>query len=490
MSDASELTQYWLTRLIFQRALAGVYLIAFLIAFNQARPLIGERGLLPAKLFLRDSNLKFWDAPSLFWFNSSDRALFLLALLGVGLSLFALSGWSEKLGLVVSMGTWLILWAVYLSFVNVGQTFWGFGWETLLLETGFLAIFFGSANVEPPVVVIWLLRWLLFRVMFGAGLIKMRGDPCWRDLTCMFYHYETQPLPNPLSWYFHQLPAWLHKAETAFTHFVELVIPFAYFAPVPFRWVAGIVTILFQATLILSGNLSWLNYITIVICIACFDDAFFAKFLPVASGRNLEHMPWYHYGVIGLLVLLIGWLSIKPARNLFARRQMMNASFDPLHLVNTYGAFGSITRTRYEVIIEGSNDKSPGATWLEYHFKGKPGDVTITPPIVSPYHYKLDWQMWFAAMSSYDHHPWILNLVAKLLQNDNAILGLMAANPFAQEPPKYIRAELYEYHFSENSGDGTWWKRQRVESYLPPLSLDDKAFRSLLLNQGWLNDAK
>lgn len=466
-------TEYWLTRSIFQKSLAAVYLIAFLIALNQARPLIGERGLLPARLFLGDSGLRFWDAPSLFWWNSSDKALFAFALFGTLLSVFALSGFSEKFGLIVSMVTWTLLWAVYMSFVNVGQTFWAFGWETLLLETGFLAIFLGSADIEPPVAIFWLLRWLLFRVILGAGLIKMRGDICWRDLTCMLYHYETQPIPNPISWYLHQFPAWIHKAEVFCTNAIELVVPFGYFVPQYLRWGAGIITILFQVSLIISGNLSWLNYITIVICLGCFDDRFFSIFFSPPEIQPLRHFDWYHYGVIGFLVLLITVLSFRPARNLLSSNQMMNASFEPLHLVNTYGAFGSITRTRYEVVIEGSDSDGPDAKWLEYQFKAKPGDVMRRPAILSPYHYKLDWQMWFAAMSSYHYHPWILNLVAKLLRNDEPTLSLMDLNPFAQKPPRYIRAELYEYHFTPNSSDKAWWHRTRVRAYLPPLSLDD-----------------
>ena len=466
-----ESPQYWLTRLVFQRALAGTYLVAFAIALNQTRPLIGENGLNPIRIFLR--YVRFWDAPSLFWINNSDQALLALAALGIGLALFAMSGLSESFGLWVSMLTWASLWLLYLSFVNVGQVFYGFGWETLLLETGFLAIFFGSADIAPPTLIIWLLRWVLFRVMFGAGMIKLRGDPCWRDLTCMVYHYETQPLPNPVSWYLHRLPVWVHKIEVAFTHFVEIVVPFAYFAPVPIRWIAGLLTVTFQTSLIVSGNLSWLNYITLVLTVSCFDDSFFIKFLPVSIPSALDRMNWFHNGVIGALGLLVGLLSIKPVRNLLSSRQMMNTSFDPLHLVNTYGAFGSITRTRYEVVLQGTSERGPDAKWLEYEFKGKPGDVMRRPCIVSPYHYKLDWQMWFAAMSSYQNHPWILNLVQKLLMNDAGILSLMGENPFPDKAPLYIRAELYEYHFTRDSDSKTWWERKRVGGYLPPLSLDD-----------------
>jgi hypothetical protein len=370
---------------------------------------------------------------------------------------------------------WTLLWAFYLSLVNVGQTFYGFGWEMILLETGFLAIFLGSNDTRPPGIVVWLLLWVLFRIMFGAGMIKIRADACWRELTCMFYHYETQPLPNPLSWYFHHLPRWLHKASVLFNHFVELPIPWLYFAPAPLCYIAGGFTILFQIILILSGNLSWLNYVTIVLCIPCFDDKFLSRFftLPAAIPTQTSIV---HQGLVIALALLILWLSIAPARNLFSRRQLMNASFEPLRLVNTYGAFGSVTRQRMEITIEGTNAEFPGenAEWREYQFKGKPGAISRCPCIVSPYHYKLDWQMWFAAMSSHWVHPWFVRLIAKLLAGDKNVVGLMAYNPFPDAPPKFIRAQLYHYRFTlPGDSSGNWWTRSWVAIYLPPTALSD-----------------
>jgi hypothetical protein len=481
----AEAPSYWLTRFWFQRGLGFIYFIGFLILLNQFRALCGARGLLPARLFLK--RVDFWDAPSVFWIHSSDTFLWALAVLGLLLSIAALTGLSDAFGLLPSAATWGLLWLLYLSYVNIGQTFYGFGWETLLLETGFLAIFLGPSRAAPPVIVIWLLRWVLFRLMFGAGLIKIRGDECWRDLTCMKYHYETQPMPNPLSWYFHQLPMWSHKAAVLFTHFVELVVPFAYFGPRAFRHGAGILTIAFQVTLILSGNLSWLNYVTIVIAVACFDDSLLPSLmkLPAVGAGGFPASVTY------VLAGLVGVLSIRPVINLFSESQMMNASFDSLHLVNTYGAFGSITRTRYEVVIEGTDDAvlTPQTRWREYLFKGKPSEVGRMPPVVSPYHLRLDWQMWFAAMGSYQHHPWILNLIAKFLQGDAAVLGLIRQNPFPDHPPRYVRAELYEYHFAEK-GSPDWWARRRVESYLPALSLDHPGFRDVLERQGWLDEEK
>jgi hypothetical protein len=483
---------FFLTRFYFQRSLGAIYGVGFLIALNQFRALCGRNGILPMPLYLKHSN--FWDAPSLFWINQSDSFVIGLALIGLVLSIFATVGYSDAFGISVSLITWFLLWVIYSSFVNVGQTFYSFGWEILLLETGFLAVFMGPSASPPSIILIFLLRWLLFRLMFGAGLIKIRGDECWRDLTCMKYHYETMPLPGPTSWYFHYLPQWIHKFSILFNHFTELIVPFFYFAPRPLNYLAGIFTILFQGVIIVSGNFSWLNHVSIVIAIACFDDGFLVRLgpwlnswaaamgVPVQSGQaTAGGLP---APILYLLTAVIVFLSVRPALNLISKRQIMNTSFDPFHIVNTYGAFGSITRVRNEVIIEGAmNENGP---WTEYEFKGKPGDPARMPPLVSPYHYKLDWQMWFAAMSPYNYHPWIVNLVAKLLAGDPRVLALMGPNPFPEKPPKYIRASLYEYHYTK-PGEKNWWRRNYAGEYLPVLSLDNPGFRETLKQQGWLN---
>ncbi|MGH7564980.1 MAG: lipase maturation factor family protein [Gemmatimonadota bacterium] len=464
---------YGLTRFLLQRALALVYLIAFLVAANQFRALLGERGLLPVPEWLQGRGWR--QAPGLFQLRYSDRFALVLAWSGVGLSVFALSGLSERFGTPVSMAVWLLLWALYLSFVNVGQTWYAFGWETLLLEAGFLAIFLGGAGSETPEVVIWLYRWVLFRVMFGAGLIKLRGDPCWRDLTCLYYHYETQPLPNPLSWLLHRSPKVIHKAGVAFTHLVQLAVPFGYFLPAPFSWVAGGLTVLFQGSLILSGNLAWLNHLTLVLAVSTFNDRVLGWLVPVdiptVGPRALQH----DVAVWGLVVLVLV-LSVRPVRNLFRRRQLMNASFEPYHLVNTYGAFGSITRQRYEIVIEGTLDEDPGpeSEWREYEFKAKPGALDRRPPIVAPYHLRLDWLMWFAAMSSHHRHPWFVPLLVQLLEGDPVVLGLLGRNPFPDSPPRVVRAQLHLYRFTtpaERRETGRWWERELVGDYVPAVGL-------------------
>lgn len=393
------------------------------------------------------------------------------------LSIFALLGFSERSG-ILSAAVWALLWIFYLSFVNAGQIFYGFGWEMLLLELGFLAIFLGPRGSEAPAAVIWLYRWVLFRVMFGAGLIKLRGDECWRNLTCMDYHYETQPLPNPLSWYFHHLPHAWHKLEVLSTHFIELIAPFAYFFPGPLAAAAGALTIAFHVMLILSGNLSWLNYATIAAALSCFDDSFWGRFKNLKSKMpEVRPLGTARKAVLACVTVLIGLLSLAPSLNLLSDSQMMNASFEPFHLVNTYGAFGSVTRERMEIVLEGTESENPeNAVWREYEFKCKPGDVNRRPCVVSPYHYKLDWQIWFAAMSSYRYHPWLLLFTRKLLQNDRAALSLIANDPFPRLPPKYIRALLYRYRFTtpeEKKRTGAWWVRTLQSIYFPPVSLQD-----------------
>jgi Lipase maturation factor len=462
-------TDFWLTRFCFQHALGFIYLIAFLVAANQFIPLLGEHGLQPVRRFVR--HVPFRRAPSLFYLNCSDRCITATIFCGIALSVFALSGWSESFGLAVSIINWALLWMIYLSLVNVGQTFYGFGWETMLTETGFLAIFLGSSDTRPPVALMWLIVWVLFRTMFGAGMIKMRSDPCWRDLTCLYYHYETQPLPNPLSWYLHHSPRWTHKAGVLSTHFAQLLVPWFYFAPAPICYWAGGLTILFQITLILSGNLSWLNYITIVLCIPCFDDRLLGRLISLPHSMP-ESMTLPHAIAVICLVSLVLFLSVRPARNLFSRRQLMNASFEPLHLVNTYGAFGAVTRQRLEVVIKGTNANVLDDTtqWHEYEFHGKPGNVRRRPCIVSPYHWRLDWQMWFAAMSPADFHPWIFVLVQRLLEGDRKILSLFARNPFPDAPPRYVRADWYRYQFTK-PGERAWWSRAFVAEYVPPMIL-------------------
>lgn len=477
---------YWLTRFVFQRGLGAIYLCAFLVVVNQFRPLLGESGLLPAPRFIRQ--VSFRHAPGIFHFLPNDRAFTFFGWLGVFLAALATAGISERFGTGFSVVVWALLWVFYLSFVNVGQTFYAFGWESLLLESGFLAIFLGAADTEPSAILIWLLRWVLFRVMFGAGLIKLRGDPCWRDLSCLDWHFETQPMPNPLSWFFHRLPRRVRQAGVLFNHLVEVVVPFFYFAPQPIAGIAGLLTILFQGSLIVSGNFSWLNHLTLVLAFSTFDDSLLKMVIPIGPPPQVE--PSFLLSALAWAVaLLVAVLSVRPVRNLLSKDQIMNTTYDPFHLVNSYGAFGSITRPRYEIILEGTAEDTPTtASWRAYEFKGKPGDPRRLPPQIAPYHLRLDWLMWFAAMPSPYYPSWFIHLLAKLLAGDAATLGLLKGNPFPDASPKYVRALYYRYCFTtpeERRQSGCWWQQELVGTYFPPVSLADPEFREILRSMGW-----
>ncbi|MEU5521580.1 lipase maturation factor family protein [Streptomyces sp. NPDC093250] len=464
-------SEYWVSRLVFQRALAALYLVAFLTAALQFRALMGERGMLPVPRFV--AQVPFKKSPSLFHLHYSDRFFAGCAWAGCAVSAALIAGVDSLLPLWGGMLLWLVPWVLYLSIVNVGQTWYSFGWESLLLEVGFLAVFLGNDEVAPPIVVLFLLRWILFRVEFGAGLIKLRGDECWRKLTCLDYHHETQPMPGPLSWFFHHLPKPLHRVEVAANHFTQLVVPFLLFTPQPIASAAAAVMIVTQLWLVLSGNFAWLNWITIVLALPAIE---FPADPPAVSDPPL----WYVVIVLAVSALLLG-LSYQPVLNMVSRRQVMNRSFDPLHLVNTYGAFGSVTRVRYEVIVEGTADEVPreDSEWREYEFKGKPGNPRRWPRQYAPYHLRLDWLMWFAALSPMYAAPWFGGLVERLLTNDRDTLKLLRHSPFpADAPPRHVRARLFRYRFTtwrELRETGACWDRTYVREFLPPTRLTGPA---------------
>ncbi|MEV7419629.1 lipase maturation factor family protein [Streptomyces sp. NPDC089919] len=461
---------YWLARLVFQRGLAGLYVVAFTAAALQFRALIGEHGMLPVPRYVRF--VPFLRAPSLFQLHYSDRMFALCAGGGAALAAAVTGGAADAVPLGAAMAMWAVLWALYLSIVNVGQTWYAFGWESLLLEAGFLAVFLGNSSVGPPVLVLWLLRWVLFRVEFGAGLIKMRGDPCWRKLTCLYFHHETQPMPGPLSWFFHHLPRPLHRVECAANHVTQLLVPVLLFAPQPVATGAACAVVATQLWLVLSGNFAWLNWITVVLALSAVD---FGR-LGIRQPAVQDRLPLW-FAVLGcVLTALVLVLSYHPVRNLLSRRQVMNRSFDPLHLVNTYGAFGSVGRTRDEIVVEGTADPLPHheSRWLAYEFKGKPGDVRRLPRPFAPYHLRLDWLMWFAALSPGYARDWFGPFVTRLLENDRDTLRLLRHNPFPDAPPRYVRARLYRYRYTtwqELRSTGAWWHRRLVREYLPPTRL-------------------
>lgn len=467
--------EYWLGRLVLERGAAALYLIAFLAAALQFRALIGEHGILPVPRFLAGQT--FWRTPSIFHLRYSDRLFAAVSWFGAALSAAVLAGAADLVPLWAAMLMWVALWVLYLSIVNVGQTWYSFGWESLLLETGFLAIFLGNDRVAPPILTLWMARLLLFRVEFGAGLIKMRGDPCWRDLTCLYYHHETQPMPGPLSWFFHHLPKPLHRIEVAGNHFAQLVVPFGLFAPQPVASVAAAIVVVTQLWLVASGNFAWLNWVTIILAFSAIDDPSVAAVLPMPAHPALSPTPQWFAALVVAFTAAVLFMTYWPVRNMLSSHQRMNMSFNPFHLVNTYGAFGSIGRVRREVVIEGTEDErlTPNTVWKEYEFKGKPGSVRRLPGQWAPYHLRLDWLMWFAAISPGYAHQWLTPLLQRLLRNDRPTLRLLRRNPFPESPPTYVRAQLYQYRFTtwaELRRDRAWWHRALIGGYVRPMALD------------------
>ncbi|KAF7472261.1 Hypothetical predicted protein [Marmota monax] len=483
---------FWLTRIVLLRALAFVYSVAFLVALQQNKQLIGDRGLLPCRAYLKSVQQYFreqgaWDAwsyaPTIIWlldWSNMDFNLDLLALLGLGISSFVLITGCANMILMAA------LWGLYLSLVNVGQVWYSFGWESQLLETGFLGIFLCPwwtlsrlpRHTPTPWTVLWAFRWLIFRIMLGA----------------------TQPVPSPLAYFLHRTPWWVHRFEALSNHFLELLVPFFLFLGRRMCILHGVLQILFQVVLILSGNLSFLNWLTIVPSLSCFDDAFLGFLFPSGpaglkdralklqdeEAQGAQSRP-RHVGcavrrVVNLsLGVLLAWLSVPVVLNLLSAKQVMNTTFGSLRIVNSYGAFGSITKERTEVILQGTaspNASAPDAVWEDYEFKCKPGDPWRRPCLITPYHYRLDWLMWFAAFQTYEHNEWILQLAGKLLVNDAQALSLLASNPFeGRPPPRWIRAEHWRYKFSlpggKHAAEGKWWVRRRLGPYFPAVRLED-----------------
>ena len=480
----TERTTFYLSRWLFLRGLGCIYLIAFLSLWVQIHGLIGSNGILPAEQYLAAVRQQigtegYYLLPTLFWLNPSDACLHFLCAGGVVLSLILIAGF-------LPTATLIGLWMFYLSLVTVGQAFLSFQWDVLLLEIGFLAIFFAPLRIrdaftrvsETSGAFLWLLRWLLFRLMFASGFVKLASDAVWRDLTALNFHYETQPLPTWFGWYAHQLPEWLHKVSVIGMFAVELVIPFLIFAPRRLRTVGCIGLSGLQVLILLTGNYCFFNLLTIALCLLLIDDVTWKgllskRFMPrFQSAEDSPHR--YRRVCIAAVAMLLFVLSgVRFGGQLFRDVQFPDLAWmRPFRSVNTYGLFADMTESRPEIIVEGSNDR---ITWETYRFRWKPGELTTAPKWVAPHQPRLDWQMWFAALrGSYRNTPWFPHFIGGLLQGKPEVLQLLAENPFPDTPPRYIRATLYDYHFTDiatKRSEGTWWYRERKGLYCPAVSL-------------------
>ena len=522
------LPTYSLVRWVFLRLMGIIYLIAFISLGTQMSGLIGSNGISPAGQFMESARSHFNQEhvgleryhvlPTLCWYSASDGFLHFLCLAGVALSILLILNLAPAPCL-------FLLWLIYLSLTAVCGVFLGFQWDALLLETGFLAIFLAPLQIfswpttasPPSRTMLWLLRWLLFRLMFESGAVKLlSGDSAWRNLTALNFHYETQPLPTWIGWYAHQMPAGVQTTCAFIMFVIELVVPFLIFAPRKPRFLGCLLLILLQVVILLTGNYCFFNLLTIALCVLLLDDAWLARLVPAKwRGRfvpeqarlftdkgappesELNHKalseirvppapitapamkrrgwPGWFIAPLAAIILLVTFAQLFAM--LFTYRSLpeplmsLEEWIKPFSSMNSYGLFAVMTTSRREIIIEGSND---GQNWLPYEFKYKPGDPKRRPQFVAPHQPRLDWQMWFAALGNFRENPWLVNFCVRLLQGSPEVLGLLDRNPFPNAPPRYIRAMAYNSHFSnsqERRAQGVWWRRELEGEYLPVISL-------------------
>lgn len=451
---------YWIAQLLLEKGIGAVYLTAFLIIYFQFRSLNGENGILPVKDFVKDKD--FFEVPSVFTFLPDDFYLRIGSILGICLSLSVITGFSRFLGSLYLLFTWIALWFLFLSFVKVGQHFYNHGWDLILVETGFLAIFLVFAGQESSEVLIWLFRWVLFRMMIGSGLIKLRGDSSWRNLTSLNSHFETQPFPNGFSWYLDKLPVSMKKLCVLFSHFVLLIIPLFYFAPQPFAGVAGVLTILYQVMIISSGNYAWLNHITIVLSFSLFSDEFISRFVDMSLGFQESSLHSFE-GVIFVLAVFIGFKSFEPVKNLVSSNQVQNVGYGPLNLVNSYGAFQSVPKKRFEIVFEASENIKPSEDdWKRFETKVYPHSVDERPGFIAPYNYRLDYALWFVAHNEeLIEEEWFQKIVNSLMDRSKAIDSLFRSFPLKSEEIKCVRVMKLTYRFTnvaERNKTDNYWK--------------------------------
>jgi predicted DCC family thiol-disulfide oxidoreductase YuxK len=492
-----EQPDYFLTRWIFLRALGAIYLVAFISLWTQIGGLIGHDGILPTGQFMSAVKQqcdaqgigldRFHLLPTLCWLDSSDGFLNLQCAAGIFLALILILG-------IAPAPCLALLWLIYLSLATVGRDFLGFQWDNLLLEAGFLAIFFSplqilsrpSREAPPSRIVLWLLRILLFKLIFSSGCVKLlSGDPNWRNLTALTFHYQTQPLPTWIGSYANQLPIWFQKFSCAVMFVIELGAPFLIFAPRRIRFAGGAAIAFLQILILLTGNYTFFNFLTIALCLLLLDDFILQKFVPrkfnefFKPQKHNSHRHWPRritipLAAIILIISLFQIISLSGARSeLLFPIAVADEWLQPFRSINSYGLFAVMTTERHEIIVEGSDD---GVNWLPYEFKYKPGDANKRPEFIEPFQPRLDWQMWFAALGNYQESPWFVNFCGRLLQGSPEVLALLEKNPFPDKPPHYIRAGLYDYHFTtfaERRATGAWWKREFIDEYLPPISLSD-----------------
>jgi lipase maturation factor 1 len=472
------------SRAVFLRLLGGIYLAAFVSLWVQVEGLIGSRGLLPFGELLelgrtRLGPSRYWVLPTVLWLGGGDAALHVVCGAGTAVAVAAALGRARAWSM-------LALWALYLSLATVSEDFLAFQWDALLLEAGLLAVFLaprGILRARPgptPALVVVLFRWLLFRLMFGSGMVKLRsGDPTWRSLTALRYHYETQPLPTWIGYYAHHLPAQAQTMSCAIMFAIELGLPWLIWLPAAWRRLAALGFLFLQVLIALTGNYAFFNLLSVALCVfIAGPESLPARWRRgVPAGRGDRFGPWPR-AVLAPLAVVIALVSSLE----FTERTLgiglpwprpviaLARALSPLRSINSYGLFAVMTTARPEIVIEGSDD---GATWRAYEFRYKPGDPARRPGFVAPHQPRLDWQMWFAALGTCEQSPWLDRLFQRLLEGSPPVVGLLADDPFAGHPPRYVRALLYDYQFTDlatHRRTGEWWHRRLEGEFCPPVS--------------------
>ncbi|MDH5515751.1 MAG: lipase maturation factor family protein [Gammaproteobacteria bacterium] len=473
MSDRHDNT-YLLISGIFLRLLGVIYLIAFASIGVQIDGLIGSQGILPIAARLDelaqtgDIEL-FLQVPTLFWIDASDATLIGATIAGCLAAVLILLNIGQRAALIAAF-------ILYLSLFHAAQPFLNFQWDALLLESGFLAMFLTPRSR----VVIWLFRWLLFRLRFMSGLSKLAsGDPAWSGLVALDTYFEVQPLPNPVAWYVHQWPEWLLKAGTIGTLFVELLVPFMMFLPRRWRFTAAWLTIFWQVLIIITSNHNWINFLTIILCLFLFDDRAISRILPgfmqtrlqlqAAGDKQVDRLIPVAVGVLALAIFTVGTLKLVELGSGHRFSGITGKVLDfttAYSVVNKYHVFPTMTRKRIELEILGSHN---GLDWQPYQFKYKPQQLDRRPAFILPHQPRLDWQMWFVTLHP-KHFPWFDNFMQALLAGSPSVSKLLAHNPFPDNPPRFLRVEAYEYHFTrkdERERSGRWWKRTALGPFTP-----------------------
>lgn len=478
--------RYQAARRGFLRTLGLCFLFAFISLWMQLDGLLGSQGLLPAGEMMEQGRsspqVSVWQMPTLLWWGAPDAALHALCAAGTLAAVLLTFG-------LVPLGALAVCFIAYLSLILPGGIFFNYQWDILLLETAFVAMFLAPlqwrlrrGHDRPvPRLGLFLAKALLFKVMLMSGVVKLTsGDPTWFELTALNFHYWTQPLPTAIAWFSEQSPPWAKQAAVAVTLFIEMVVPFFIWAPRRLRLAAAWLLIVLQIGIALNGNYNFFNVTVVALCLLLFDDASWrggGAAEPTREGAS--RWRWVPAMVALVLTLpLNGWHLY----NAFATRAAMPVWLEPLaralepyRVANGYGLFRVMTQERPEIIFEGSGD---AFDWVEYEFKFKPGDLRRPPQWNAPHQPRLDWSMWFAALGSPRDRAIAERLAAALLRNEPTVLDLLAANPFPEKPPRYIRASVYEYRFTsreERARTGAWWKRELRRQYIPTISLEDLA---------------